>query len=85
MGSLLVTAAVVALAVPPGVFAALCMSDILPFNIRQILKPVIEMLAAIPSVAYGFFAGCFGALLQDRGGQVLSVAWWILTFSKRWR
>ena len=78
-GSLLVTAAAVVLAVPPGVCAALCMSDILPFNVRQVLKPVIEMLAAIPSVAYGFFAlVVLAPLLQDSGGQVLAIAWWVL-------
>ena len=67
-GSLLVTGAAVVLAVPPGVFAALCMSDILPFNVRQVLKPVIEMLAAIPSVVYGFFAlTVLAPLLQDAG------------------
>ena len=77
-GSLLVTGAAVVLAVPPGVFAALCMSDILPFNVRQILKPVIEMLAAIPSVAYGFFAlVVLAPLLQDEGGRVLAIAWWV--------
>ena len=69
-GSLLVTVAAVVVAVPPGVFAALCMSDILPFNVRQVLKPVIEMLAAIPSVAYGFFAlVVLAPLLQDHGGR----------------
>lgn len=78
-GSLLVTAAAVVLAVPPGVCAALCMSDILPFNVRQIVKPVIEMLAAIPSVAYGFFALVVMApVLQNEGGRVLSIAWWTL-------
>jgi len=56
VGSLLVTFTAVALAVPPAVFAAFCLSDILPFSVRQVLKPVIEMLAAIPSVVYGFFA-----------------------------
>ncbi len=78
-GSLLVTAAAVVLAVPPGVCAALCMSDIMPFHVRQVLKPVIEMLAAIPSVAYGFFAlVVLAPLLQERGGQLLSAAWWML-------
>ena len=77
-GSLLVTGAAVVLAVPPGVFAALCMSDILPFNVRQVLKPVIEMLAAIPSVAYGFFAlVVLAPLLQDEGGRVLATVWWV--------
>jgi phosphate transport system permease protein len=78
-GSLLVTAAAVALAVPPGVFAALCMSDVLPFHVRQVLKPVIEMLAAIPSVAYGFFAlVVLAPLLQDCGGRIVAAAWWAL-------
>jgi phosphate ABC transporter permease protein PstC len=55
-GSLMVTIAAVLVCGPVGVLAAVCLSDILPFNVRQIAKPVIEILAAIPSVAYGFFA-----------------------------
>ena len=52
-----------------GVAAAACLSDVLPFGVRQLVKPVIEMLAAIPSVAYGFFAlVVFAPLLQQRGG-----------------
>ena len=40
-------------------------------NVRQIVKPVIEILAAIPSVAYGFFAlVVFAPLLQNHGGLV---------------
>lgn len=79
VGSFLVTVAAVVLAVPPGVFAALCMSDILPFGVRQVLKPVIEMLAAVPSVAYGFFAlVVLAPLLQESGGRVLATAWWVL-------
>ena len=78
-GSLIVTIAAVFIAVPPGVFAAFCMSDILPFNVRQILKPVIEMLAAIPSVAYGFFAlVVLAPILQNQGGTALAIAWWVL-------
>jgi len=79
VGSFLVTAAAVIISVPPGVFAAFCMSDILPFNVRQVLKPVIEMLAAIPSVAYGFFAlVVLAPLLQNQGGAILAVVWWCL-------
>ena len=55
-GSAMVTLGAILVAVPLGVLAALCLSDILPFAIRQMVKPVIEILAAIPSVAYGFFA-----------------------------
>jgi phosphate transport system permease protein len=80
-GTGLVTLGAVAVAVPLGVAAAVCLSDVLPFAARQVVKPVIEILAAIPSVAYGFFAlVVFAPLLQNRGGTVLSVgAWLILT------
>ena len=68
-GSFLVTAGAILLAVPPGILAALCMSDILPFGVRQVLKPVIEMLAAVPSVVYGFFAlTVLAPLMQDALG-----------------
>ncbi|MDD3642328.1 MAG: PstC family ABC transporter permease [Candidatus Krumholzibacteria bacterium] len=73
-GSALVTVGAIAVAVPMGVFAALCLSDILPFSLRQVVKPVIEMLAAIPSVVYGFFAlVIFAPLLQRQGGGMLSI------------
>jgi phosphate transport system permease protein len=56
VGSLYVSLLALAIAVPVGLLAALCLSDILPFTVRQLVKPVIEILAAIPSVAFGFFA-----------------------------
>jgi phosphate transport system permease protein len=78
-GSLMVTVGSALIAVPMGVSAAICLSDILPFSIRQYAKPVIEMLAAIPSVAFGFFAlVVLAPLLQDNGGPLLMWAWWIM-------
>ena len=78
VGSGLVTAGAVLFAVPLGVFAAVCLSDILPFAIRQAVKPVIEVLASIPSVAYGFFAlVVLAPLLQDHGGRLLAAGVWI--------
>lgn len=79
MGSALVTLGAVLLAVPLGIAAAVCLSDVLPFNIRQFVKPVTEILAAIPSVAYGFFAlVVFAPALQQKGGHILSVAGWMV-------
>jgi phosphate transport system permease protein len=73
-GTGLVTAGAMIVAVPMGVAAAVCLSDVLPFGVRQAVKPVIEVLAAIPSVAYGFFAlVVFAPLLQDSGGGVLAI------------
>jgi phosphate transport system permease protein len=78
-GSALVTLGAILVAVPMGVLAAICLSDILPFNLRQAVKPVIEMLAAIPSVVYGFFAlVVFAPLLQRQGGSILEVGVWFV-------
>ena len=78
-GTAIVTAGATILAVPMGVSAAICLSDVLPFGIRQAVKPVIEILAAIPSVAYGFFAlVVFSPLLERQGGTILSVGAWMI-------
>ncbi len=55
-GSVMITIGALLIAVPLGLTAAVVLSDILPFRIRQIVKPIVELLAAIPSVAFGFFA-----------------------------
>ena len=79
VGSGLVTVGAALVAVPLGITAAVCLSDVLPFSMRQVVKPVIEILAAIPSVAYGFFAlVVFAPLLQERGGHILHVANWVI-------
>jgi phosphate transport system permease protein len=78
-GTGLVTLGAILVAVPLGIAAAIALSDILPYRLRQIVKPVIEILAAIPSVAYGFFAlVIFAPLLQNRGGSLLSAAAWLI-------
>mgnify|MGYP006288563925 CR=1 FL=1 len=78
-GSAIVTLGAVIVAVPLGIAAAVCLSDILPFSIRQLVKPVIEVLAAIPSVAYGFFAlVVFAPLLQNHGGSILETGVWLI-------
>jgi len=77
MGTALVTLGAMAVAVPVGLAAAVGLSDILPFGARQALKPVVEILAAIPSVAYGFFAlVVLAPALQRNGGRCLAAAWW---------
>lgn len=79
VGTGLVVLGSIIVSVPLGIAAAVCLSDLLPFRMRQIVKPLIEMLAAIPSVAYGFFAlVVFAPLLQNSGGIVLSVGTWMI-------
>jgi phosphate transport system permease protein len=79
VGSGLVTLAAAVFAVPIAVSAAVCLSDVMPFGLRQWVKPIVEVLASIPSVAYGFFAlVVFAPLLQERGGHLLAVAVWLV-------
>ncbi len=78
-GSAIVTFGAILIAVPLGIAAAICLSDIIPFGLRQFVKPIVEMLAAIPSVAYGFFAlVVFAPLLQQQGGHLLAISAWII-------
>lgn len=53
-GSFLVTAGATILAVPLGVGAAICLAEVAPRAVRDVIKPVIELMATIPSVAIGF-------------------------------
>ena len=55
VGSLGITALALLFAVPLSLLCAIFMAEIAPNTIRRILKPVIETLAGIPSVVYGFF------------------------------
>ena len=78
-GTGLVTLGAAIVAIPLGISASVCLSDVLPFSLRQVVKPVIEVLAAIPSVAYGFFAlVIFAPLLQRQGGHLLAIAAWVI-------
>lgn len=55
MGTLWVTFFAILLALPIGLITAIYMAEIAHERTRKILKPVIELLAGIPSVVYGFF------------------------------
>ncbi len=53
--TILVTAGAVILSVPLGLSVAVYLAYLAPIKIREIVKPIIELLAGIPSVVYGFF------------------------------
>jgi phosphate ABC transporter permease protein PstC len=56
VGTLWTTAIALAVAVPLGLGAALFLSEYASAKTRKALKPVLELLAGIPTVVYGFFA-----------------------------
>jgi len=55
LGSVLVTLLAIVIALPLGLATAVFVREIAPPWAREILKPVIEVLAGIPSVVLGFF------------------------------
>ncbi len=55
LGSGLITVVAIAIALPLGVATAVFVREVAPNWAREILKPVIEVLAGIPSVVLGFF------------------------------
>jgi phosphate transport system permease protein len=63
LGSALVTVTAVAIALPLGVATAVFMREVAPGWAREILKPMIEVLAGIPSVVLGFFGMTLAAPL----------------------
>lgn len=59
IGSLLVTAGALVISIPLGLGSAIYISEIASQRVREILKPIIELLAGIPSVVYGLFGMAF--------------------------
>ena len=55
------------IAVPFGLGAAVYLAEYAPDRVRRVLKPVLELLAGVPSVVYGFFALTFIAPEVLRG------------------
>jgi phosphate transport system permease protein len=55
LGSLLVTVTAILIALPLGVATAVFVREVAPSWAREILKPLVEVLAGIPSVVLGFF------------------------------
>ena len=55
-GTMLITLIAMLIAVPVGLLSAIYLSDYADLRVRGAVKPVVEILAGIPTVVYGFFA-----------------------------
>ncbi|CBI75866.1 phosphate ABC transporter, permease protein [Bartonella clarridgeiae 73] len=65
-GTLYIAFVAMLFAVPVGLFAALYMAEYASTRLRSIVKPLLEVLAGIPTIVYGFFAlKIVGPFLQD--------------------
>ncbi|CEG22968.1 Phosphate transport system permease protein PstC [Planococcus massiliensis] len=59
VGTLKITLIAVIVAVPIGIGAAIYLSEYASETVRRIVKPVLEILAGVPTIVYGFFALTF--------------------------
>ncbi len=58
-GTLLVACGAMLIALPVGLLSAIYLSEYAPDRVRRTLKPILEILAGIPTVVYGYFALLF--------------------------
>ena len=76
LGTLLISAIAMSLAIPVGLMIAIYLSQYASSKLRSIAKPMLEILAGVPTVVYGFFAALTVApLIRDFGSWLgLTVA-----------
>lgn len=55
-GTLVTTMVALAVAIPCGTVIAIYLSEFAPFRVRETVKPCLELLGAVPTVVYGYFA-----------------------------
>lgn len=67
-GTMLVAGIALLVAIPLGLMVAIYMAEYAPKKVRDTVKPIIEVLAGIPTIVYGFFAlVVVGPFLSDLG------------------
>jgi phosphate transport system permease protein len=65
-GTLLVSGIAISVALPAGLLSAIYLSEYAQPHVRRVIKPVLEVLAGIPTVVYGYFALMFVTPLLQR-------------------
>jgi phosphate transport system permease protein len=65
-GTILVSAIAMAVALPMGLLSAIYLSEYAPPAVRRVIKPILEILAGVPTVVYGYFALLFVTPLLQR-------------------
>ena len=73
-GTLMITVIAMLVAGPVGMFSAIYLSQYASPGVRGWIKPILEILAGIPTVVYGFFAALTVAPIVRRTGESLGLA-----------
>lgn len=55
-GTLMITSIAIIVALPIGLASAIYLSEYAPDKVRRIVKPILEVLAGVPTIVYGYFA-----------------------------
>ncbi len=58
-GTIISTVIAMLVAGPIGMMSAIYLSEYAPDNVRRVIKPLLEILAGVPTIVYGFFAFTF--------------------------
>lgn len=70
-GTLLISVIAMLVAGPVGLLSAIYLSEYAPRKVRDVVKPLLEVLAGVPTVVYGFFAALTVApFIRDMGSAV---------------
>jgi len=72
-GTLLITLIAMCVAIPIGLFSAIYLGEYASVRMRAIIKPLLEILAGVPTVVYGFFAALTVAPLIRRTGEAIGL------------
>lgn len=73
-GTFLITVIAMLVAVPIGLFSAIYMSEYASLPVRRVAKPMLEILAGIPTVVFGFFAAITISPLIVAGAEWLGMS-----------
>ncbi|MEL6868677.1 MAG: phosphate ABC transporter permease subunit PstC [Pseudomonadota bacterium] len=74
VGTLLITAIAMVIAAPVGLMTAIYLSEYARPGFRAVAKPLLEVLAGIPTVVYGFFAALTIAPLLRGAGEAMGLS-----------
>ncbi|WP_370980557.1 phosphate ABC transporter permease subunit PstC [Agaribacterium sp. ZY112] len=76
-GTMLIAAIAMLIAVPAGLMAAIYLSEYAPPRFRSTVKPLLEVLAGVPTVVYGFFAALTVAPFVRDAAVALGLNQWM--------
>ena len=73
VGTFLISLVAVSVAVPIGLFSAIYLAEYAAPKVRSTVKPLLEILAGVPTVVYGFFAALTIAPMVKSGGEAMGL------------